>query len=244
VTRFAVGDAVFGTTTPRFGAHAEYVCLSSRAAVAPMPAGLTFADAASLADATALCYLRDKGRLTRGQAVLINGASGAVGSAAVQLARHAGARVTGVCSGLPADLVREPGAEEVIDYTAADFTRSGQAYDVIFDVAGTSSFARCRPVLTPAGVYLTTAVTPAHLLRTAWAPRSAGQKAMIAFTGLRDAGEKLKDLLYITELCRVSALVPVIEASYPLTLIADAYRRVAAGRKKGNVIVTMADIGA
>lgn len=157
VTRFAAGDQVFGALAARFGAHAEYACLSEQAALAPKPANATYAEAAALADTTSLFFLRDKARLQPGQTILINGASGAVGAAAVQLATHFGAIVTGVCSGASTGLVRKLGAGTVIDYTEADFTRAGQAYDVIFDVAGTSSFTRCRAALSPAGIYLTTA---------------------------------------------------------------------------------------
>ena len=241
VTRFAVGDQVFGTIAPRFGAHAEYVCLSEHAAVAPKPANLTYAEAAALVDTTALCFLRDQANLQRGQSILINGASGAVGATAVQLARHFGATVTGVCSGPNTELVRTLGADTVIDYTKTDFTRTGQAYDVIFDVAGKSSFSRCRPALTRAGVYLTTAPSLAILLQMPWTSRFGARKAVVAFTGLRAASEKRKDLLYISELAEASALTPVIDACYPLGRIADAHRHVEAG-KKGNIIVTMNDL--
>ena len=239
VTRFTVGDQVFGTLAPRFGAHAEYACLSEHAAIAPKPAGLTYAEAAALADTTALCFLREKASLGPGQAILINGASGAVGSAAVQLARHAGATVTGVCSGAHTGLVRELGASTVIDYTETDFTRAGQSYDVIFDVAGKSSFSRCRAALTPGGAYLTTAPSLAILLQMPWTSRSGARRAIVAFTGLRPPSEKRKDLLAIRELAEASALAPVIDACYPLVRIADAHRHVDAGHKKGNVVITM-----
>ena len=241
VTRFAVGDPVFGTTGPRFGAHAEYACLSEHAAVAPKPAGLTYPEAAALADATALCFLRDRANLRAGQAVLVNGASGAVGAAAVQLARHFGATVTAVCSGPHARLVRKLGACDVVDYSRADFTGAGRRYDVIFDVAGTSSFGRCRRVLAPGGAYLTTAPSLAILVQMPWTSRFGSRRAVVAFTGLRAAGDKRKDLLFLGELAEASALTAVIEACYPLERIADAYRRVDAGHKKGNVIITMAD---
>ena len=146
VSRFGVGEAVFGTIAPRFGAHAEYVCLPEQGAVAAKPEGVSYVEAAALVDATALCFLRDKAGLRAGQAVLVNGASGAVGSLAVQLAVHFGATVTGVCSGPHVRLVRKLGAESVVDYTRTDFTQAGRRYDVIFDVAGTSSFLRCRRV--------------------------------------------------------------------------------------------------
>jgi NADPH:quinone reductase-like Zn-dependent oxidoreductase len=239
VTRFGVGEAVFGTIAPRFGAHAEYVCLPEHGAVAPKPSNVSYAEAAALADATALCFLRDKAGLRAGQAVLINGASGAVGSAAVQFARHFGASVTGVCSGPHVRLVRKLGAESVIDYTRADFTRAGRRYDVIFDVAGTSSFGRCRRVLSRGGVYLTTAPSPAIFAAMPWTARFGSRRAVIAFTGLRPAAEKRQDLQVIRELADASALVPVVGACYPLPRIADAYRRVDAGHKKGNIVVTM-----
>jgi len=239
VTRFDPGDQVFGTTAPRFGAHAEYVCLSEQAAIEPKPDGLSYAGAAALADATALCFLRDKAKLRRGQTILINGASGSVGSAAVQLARHFGAIVTGVCSGPSATLVRDLGAETVIDYSQTDFTRQPRTYDVIFDVAGKSSFDRCRAALNPGGVYLTTAVSLAIFAQAAWTSRFGSTRAMIAFTGLRDNATKRADLRYIAQLCQAAELKPVIDACYPLEQIADAYRHVDAGHKKGNVVVTL-----
>ena len=232
VTRFAVGDQVFGTVAPRFGAHAEYVCLSEHAAAAPKPASLSYPEAAALVDATALCFLRDKANLRRGQSILINGASGAVGTTAVQLAGHFGATVTGVCSGTNIELVRALGAGSVIDYTQADYTRAGQTYDVIFDVAGKSSFSRCRPALSRAGIYLTTAPSLAILLQMPWTSRFSARKAVVAFTGLRAAAEKRKDLLYIAELAEASALTPVIDACYPLHRIADAHRHVGRMQKR------------
>ena len=239
VSRFGAGDAVFGTIAPRFGAHADYVCLPEHGAVAAKPEGVSYVEAAALVDATALCFLRDKAGLRAGQAVLVNGASGAVGSSAVQLAVHLGASVTGVCSGPHVRLVRKLGASSVIDYTRTDFTRAGRRYDVIFDVAGTSSFLRCRRVLNPGGVYLTTAPSPAILAQMPWTARFGSRRAVIAFTGLRPASEKREDLLVLGELAEASALVPVVGACYPLARIADAYRRVDAGHKKGTIVVTM-----
>jgi len=239
VSRFGVGEAVFGTIAPRFGAHAQYVCLPEHGAVAPKPASVTYPEAAALADATALCFLRDKAGLRAGQAVLVNGASGAVGSAAVQLARHVGATVTGVCSGPHVRLVRKLGAESVLDYTRTDFTRAGRSYDVIFDVAGTSSFGRCRRVLNRGGVYLTTAPSPAIFAQMPWTARFGSRRAVVAFTGLRSASEKREDLLVIKELAEASALTPVVGACYPLARIADAHRHVDAGHKKGSIVVMM-----
>jgi NADPH:quinone reductase-like Zn-dependent oxidoreductase len=239
VTRFSAGDAVFGTVAPRFGAHAEYVCLPEAGAVAPMPSVVSFAEAAALADATALYFLRDKARLRPGQSVLINGASGAVGTAAVQLARHFGGSVTGVCSGPHTGLVRKLGAESVIDYTRTDFTRAGRRYDVIFDVAGKSSFPRCRRVLHAGGIYLTTAPSPAIMVQMPWTARFGRTRAVVAFAGLRAAASKRQDLLVLRDLVSKSALTAVIGARYPLERIAEAHARVDAGHKKGNIVVTM-----
>jgi NADPH:quinone reductase-like Zn-dependent oxidoreductase len=239
VSRFGVGEAVFGTIAPRFGAHAEYVCLPEQGAVAAKPEGVSYVEAAALVDATALCFLRDKAGLRCGQAVLVNGASGAVGSSAVQLAVHFGASVTGVCSGPHVRLVRKLGASSVIDYTRTDFTRAGHRYDVIFDVAGTSSFLRCRRVLSPGGVYLTTAPSPAIFAQMPWTARFGSRRAVIAFTGLRPAPEKQRDLVVLRGLAEASELVPVVGACYPLDRIADAYRHVDAGHKKGTLVLTM-----
>lgn len=240
VTRLGVGDSVFGTVAPRFGAHAEYVCLPQSGAVAPMPSSVSFAEAAALADATALHFLRDKAVVRPGQAVLINGASGAVGAAAVQLAVHYGTSVTGVCSGPHAGLVRKLGAESVIDYTRTDFTRAGRRYDVIFDVAGKSSFLRCRGVLRPGGVYLTTAPSPAIMVQMPWTARFGRTRAVVAFAGLRSAASKREDLLVLRDLVEQSSLAAVIGARYPLERIAEAHARVEAGHKKGNIVVIMA----
>ncbi len=240
VTRFSAGDAVFGTVAPRFGAHAEYVCLPESGAVAPMPSSVSFAEAAALADETALHFLRDKAVVRPGQAVLINGASGAVGATAVQLAVSFGASVTGVCSGPHAGLVRKLGAESVIDYTRTDFTRAGRRYDVIFDVAGKSSFLRCRRALRPGGVYLTTAPSPAIMVQMPWTARFGSRRAVVAFTGLRDAALKRQDLLVLRDLVSNSALTAVVGARFPLERIAEAHARVDAGHKKGNIVVTMA----
>jgi NADPH:quinone reductase-like Zn-dependent oxidoreductase len=200
---------------------------------------VSYSEAAALVDATALCFLRDKARLRSGQTIAINGASGAVGTAAVQLARHMGATVTAVCGGASAELVRKLGADEVIDYTEADFARTGQTYDVIFDVAGKSSFSHCRAALARGGIYLTTAPSPAIFVQMPWTSRFGARKAAVAFTGLRDAAAKRNDLRFLAELARAGALVAVIDATYPLERVAEAHRHVDAGHKKGNVVVTM-----
>jgi NADPH:quinone reductase-like Zn-dependent oxidoreductase len=237
ITRFAVGEHVFGTIAPRFGAHAQYVCVSENGVLAPKPAGLSDAEAAALVDGTALHFLRDKAKLHAGQSVLINGASGSVGTAAVQHAKAFGATVTAVCSGANEALVRSLGADQVIDYAKVDFTRAGYTYDVIFDAVGTSSFSRCRALLNRGGMYLTAASSLRILLQMVWTKAFGDRKAMVAFAGLRPARDKLADLLYVTALVTAAKMVPVVDKTYPLWEIADAHRYVDTGHKRGNVLV-------
>ncbi|MEZ4429896.1 MAG: NAD(P)-dependent alcohol dehydrogenase [Nannocystaceae bacterium] len=241
VTKFAVGDRVFAASGVELGAHAEHVCVAEDGAIALMPAGLGFDEAAALAEGclTALPFLRDHGRVGPGQSVLIYGASGAVGSAAVQLAKHLGATVTAVCSGRNVALARRLGADRVIDYTQTDFTQEGRRYDVIFDAVGKSSFARCAPVLKDSGVYLTTVPTLATLWQMLWTRRRA-KRAILAFTGLRSGPEKARDLGLVAALAQAGALQPVIDDRFSLSQIGDAHRRVESGRKRGSAILCVA----
>jgi NADPH:quinone reductase-like Zn-dependent oxidoreductase len=242
VTRWRAGDRVYGATGARFGAHAEYLCLPEDGALAATPANLNDGDAAAVCEGglTALPFLRDKGQIRRGHEILINGASGAVGVAAVQLAKHVGATVTGVCSARSVDLVKSLGADRVIDYTREDFTAARQAYDIIFDAVGKSSFARCKGALKPGGVYLTTVLTPTIALQTLWTAKIGDKRAIITFTGLRPAGEKARDLRFLTGLAEAGEIRPAIDRRYPLEQTADAHRRVETGHKQGNVVITLA----
>ncbi len=242
VRRFTPGDRIFAATGGGFGAHAEYLCLPEDGALAPMPANTTFAEAAAICEGglTALPFLRDTGRIQRGHRVLINGASGAVGNAAVQLAKGFGAEVTGVCGPANLDLVRSLGADTVIDYTREDFTRSDQTYDIIFDAVGKSTFARCRPALAPGGVYLATVPTLSLYAHVLWTARFGDRKARVSATGLRPARERAKDLLALRELTETGGLKAVIDGVYPPERIAEAHRRVETGHKAGHVIVTFA----
>jgi NADPH:quinone reductase-like Zn-dependent oxidoreductase len=243
VMRFKPGDQVFAATGSGFGAYAEYICLPEAGALAPKPANATYAEAAAICEGglTALPFLRDKGKIRRGHRVLMNGASGAVGNAAVQLAKAFGADVIGVTSTANADLVKSLGADAVIDYTREDFTQNGQTYDIIFDAVGKSSYAQCKDSLAPAGVYLATVPSLAlyaHVLRTA---RSSGKKALVAATGLRPPAEKAQDLLVLKELAEGGQFAPVIDKIYPMEQIAAAHEHVGTGHKKGHVVVTMDD---
>lgn len=230
----------FGITGPNFGAHADYLRLPEDGAIAPKPSNLSFAEAAAVIDGTALPFLREQAKLRAGQTILIHGASGSVGTAAVQLARYFGARVTGVCSTANLDLVRGLGADEVIDYTKDDFTRATARYDVVFDAAGKSSFGRCRRVLNPNGVYLTTVPSVGILVQMPWTAMFGRRKAIIAFAGLRPAARMNDDLRFMKELAEADQITPVIDAIYPLERIAEAHRHADRG-KRGNVVITMVD---
>ena len=240
VKRFKAGDRVFGTTL-NSGAYAEYICLPEEGTtLAIKPGNMTYEEAVGCDGAlTALPFLRDTGNIQSGQKVLIYGASGSVGTAAVQLASYFGAEVTGVCSTTNLELVKSLGADKVIDYTKEDFTKSGQTYDIIFDTVGKSSFSRSKSSLMQRGVYLEAALTPAILPQMLWTSKIGSKKAMIAFTGLRPASERTKDLIFLKELMEAGKIKPVIDRRYPLEQIAEAHRYVEKGHKKGNVVITL-----
>jgi NADPH:quinone reductase-like Zn-dependent oxidoreductase len=242
VKRFRPGDPVYGNTgLSVLGAYAEYQCMPEDGPLASKPAELTYAEAAAVPNGalTALPFLRDEANLQSGQKILIIGASGAVGTSAVQLAKTLGAKVTGVCSTPNMELVKSLGADHVVDYTREDFTKNGETYDVIFDAVGKSSFARCKGSLTENGVYLATVPTPAIVLQMLWTSKFGHQKVRFATTGLRPASKKTKDLVFANELIEAGKLRAVIDRCYPLAQMAEAHRYVETGRKKGNVVVTV-----
>jgi NADPH:quinone reductase-like Zn-dependent oxidoreductase len=239
VRRWRPGDQVYAATGGGFGADAEYICLPEDGAMAPKPANTTYAEAAAICEGclTALPFLRDKGQIQRGHSVLVNGASGAVGSAAVQLARVFGAEITGVCGPTNVDLVTSLGATTVIDYTRQDFTKTGQTYDIIFDAVGKSSFASCKDSLKPGGVYLATVPSPALYAHVLWTAKFGDKKARVAATGLRPRAEIAKDLLFLKELTENGSLRPVVDHIYPMQQAAAAHRHVETGHKKGHVVL-------
>jgi len=239
VTRFRPGDQVFGMDS--FGAYAEYKCMPENGALAIKPANLSYEEAASVPNGalTALPFLRDKGNIQSGQTVLIHGASGSVGAAAVQLAKYYGAEVTGVCSTANLGWIKALGAGQAIDYTREDFTQNGQTYDIIFDTVGKRSFSECKGSLTDGGIYLTTVPTPAIMLQALWPAKSGRKKVKFAATGLRPASEKVKDLVFLTELIETGKIKPVIDRRYSLEQMAEAHRYVEKGHKKGNVVITV-----
>jgi len=233
VSRFATGDKVFAA---RMGdCHAEYVAIREKD-VAPMPANLSFGEAAALTfgGLTALQFLRDKAQIEAGERVLVNGASGAVGSAAVQLAKHFGAVVTGVCSAANAQLVRSLGADHVIDYTTEDFTRSGERYDIIFDAVGNCPFDRCKAVLAPGGRLLLVVGTLGQMIGAMVRSSRAGRKVLSGVASVRTA-----DLLLLRSLAEAGAFKPLIDRTYPFARIVDAHAHVDTGRKRGNVVISL-----
>jgi NADPH:quinone reductase-like Zn-dependent oxidoreductase len=188
---------------------------------------------------TALPFLRDSGKIGSGQNVLIYGASGSVGSAAVQIAKYYGAEVTGVCSTTNIEMVKSLGADTVIDYTKEDFTKNDEMYDIIFDAVGKTSFSRCRRSLKDGGIFLEAALTAAILPQMAWTSQFGRKKAIITITGLRPPGERTKDLIFIKELMETGSLKPVIDRIYTLEQISEAHQYVETGHKKGNVVITI-----
>lgn len=243
VRTFRVGDRVFGESAADVGTHAEYVCVSETGPIARTPAGVTDEEAAAIpyGALTALPFLRDHGHVTAGDRVLIIGASGAVGTAAVQLATHLGATVTGVCGPDNVDLVASLGAETVVDYTVEDFTHRGETYDVIFDTVGKSSFARARKSLVAGGVYLTTVLSMGILLWMAWTAVGGRKRAVIALTGLRDERDRRADLEAVSTFVADGVFRPVVDRRYPFDRIGDAHGYVDAGHKAGNVVLTVAE---
>jgi NADPH:quinone reductase-like Zn-dependent oxidoreductase len=251
VKRFRKGDQVFGTTTGLgFGSYTEYICMPEEPlpkktmlgnnVVAMKPANMTYGEAAAVpvGGLTALAFLRDMANIQSGQEVLINGASGSVGTFAVQLAKYFGAEVTGVCSTANVELVKSLGADKVIDYTKEDFTQAGETYDIILDAVSKSSFSRCKSSLKQRGIYLATAPTLAFILQMLWTSMVGRKKAR--FGG---AEEKAEDLIFLKELVEAGKIRSVIDRCYPLEQTAEAHRYVEQGHKKGNVVITVKHSG-
>ncbi len=235
VTEFAVGDRVFGNTGLGFGAHAEFICMSESARIAKMPAGMTFEQAAPICDGAlnALWCLR-LARLQPGSTVLIYGASGAIGTAGVLLAKYFGADVTAVCNTKNLELVKSLGADRVIDYTKEDFTTNGQAYDVIFDAVGKHSFKRSEGSLMPGGRYLATDGFT-NVVLGLWTRRFGDKKVIFQ---LPPRWTK-QDILLLKELIETGKFRPVIDRRYPMEDVVEAATYVETEQKTGNVVLTI-----
>lgn len=237
VKQFKAGDPVFAGAGISLGANAEYICLPEEGAVAIKPINMTYEEAATIpfGATTSLIFLRDKGKIQSGQEVLIYGASGAVGMAAVQLAKFFGAQVTGVCSTAKLELVKSLGADNVIDYTKEDFTQSGKTYDIIFDTSGKSPFSGCLSSLKSNGLYLRAVhINPSPIFRGLWTSMTSSKKVIGGV-----AIERKEDLIFLKELIEMGRVKSVIDRRYPLEQTAEAHRYVEQGHKKGNVVITV-----
>jgi NADPH:quinone reductase-like Zn-dependent oxidoreductase len=243
VKRFKVGDQVFGSAGARRGAYAEYICLPEESEdeegglLALKPANMTYEEAAAVPHGalSALVFLRDKGNIQSGQEVLIYGASGGVGTYAVQLAKCYGAEVTGVCSTTNLELVKSLGADKVIDYTKEDFTKDGKTYDLIYETVGKSSFSRNLSSLKEDGIYLAGSAGLLQTFQIAWTSMR-GSKKIVVGPGF---GSK-EDLIFLKELIEAGKIKPVIDRRYPLEQIEEAHRYADTGHKKGNVVISVA----
>ncbi len=235
VRKFKVGDQVFAFSDAAMGCHAEYKCMPEDGAMALKPANLTYEEAAALSfgGTTALDFFR-RGQLQSGETVLVNGASGGVGTAAVQLAKHFGADVTGVCSTANVELVRSLGASHVIDYTKEDFTQNGEIYDVIVDTAGTAPFSRSKASLKERGRLLMVLGGLPDMLRIPWVSMTSSKKVIAG-----PAAGRAEDLRFLAGLAEAGEFKPVIDRCYPFEQIAEAHGYVDTGRKKGNVVITL-----
>lgn len=238
VTKFKVGDQIFGTTGMSFGAHAEYICLSEDGVLALMPNNMTYEEAAAIPfGATASLYFLRKGNVKKDQKVLIYGASGALGTAAVQLAKIYGAEVTAVCSTSNIEMMKNLGADKVIDYTKEDFTKNGEIYDVIFDTVGKSLFTGSLKSLHKKGVLLIASAGIFLMFRGLWTSIISSKKVISGVIK-----ETAADMNYFKELIETNQLKAVIDKTYSLEQITEAHAYVDKGHKKGNVIITIKHI--
>jgi NADPH:quinone reductase-like Zn-dependent oxidoreductase len=235
VSKFKVGDRVFAFSGASMGCHAEYKCMPEDGLVVLKPDNLTYDEAAAISfgGTTALDFFR-RGNLQSGEKVLINGASGAVGTAMVQLAKHFGADVTGVCSAANVELVKSLGADRAIDYTQEDFTANGETYDIIVDAIGTAPFARVKDSLTEGGRLLLVLAGLPDILLSPLVSMTSSKKAIAG-----PAAERVEDLQFLAKLAAAGQFKPFIDRRYPFDRIAEAHSYVDTGHKKGNVVVTL-----
>lgn len=235
VSQFKVGEHVFGFSDMKMGCHAEYKCMSEDALIQPKPANLGFDEAAALSfgGTAALDFFR-RTKLAKGERVLINGASGAVGLAAVQLAKHIGAHVTGVCSTANVDLVMSVGADRVIDRTIADFTKMGEIYDVIVDTVGNAPFSRCSASLKVDGLLLMVIADLQDMLLAPWVAMTSRKKIIAG-----PVASSKDDLQFLARLAAAGEYKSIIDKRYPFEKIVEAHRYVDTGRKRGNVVVNV-----
>lgn len=240
VKLFRLGDKVFGYNDSKFGAHAEYMVMAENGSITTIPENITYEEAAPITEGAhyALCDIR-AAKIKRGQNILIYGATGAIGSAAVQLVKYLGAEVTAVCDTKNVELVKSLGANVVIDYTKENFTKINQTFDVVFDAVGKSSFGKCKPLLKKGGIYMSTELgymsqNPFLALIT---PLLGGKKVLFPIPSINKA-----DVVFLKGLVETGNFKPVIDRSYSLEQIVDAYRYVETGQKIGNVVINVKGI--
>lgn len=234
VDNFSIGDEVYGYLGQNMGANAEYITVSATSTVAKKPANMTHVEATVVPyGAVTALHLLEKGNIKAGDKVLINGASGSIGAAAVQLAKHYGAEVTGVAGTPRQEYVKALGADHVIDYTKEDFTTNGKTYDLILDVLGKSTFADAKNSLTSNGIYLRASFKMREVMQMLMNPLRGGKKVICAL-----AFDSPDDLVKINELIEAGKYTVIVDRCYPLDQIADAHRYVETGRKQGSVVVT------
>ena len=235
VKLFKEGDQVFGYRGQRFGAYAEYLCMPENGMVVIKPANMTYEEASTVPyGAIMASSILRKVNIQKGQKILINGASGGIGSMALQLAKYFGAEVTGVCGTPRLEFVKSLGADKVIDYTKEDFTENGETYDLIFDILGKSSLSRCKNSLNQNGCYLLASFKMKQLFQMLWTSITGNRKVICAM-----ASEKVEDLIFIKELIETGKIKSIIDKRFPLEQTAEAHRYVEEGQKKGNVVITM-----
>jgi len=235
VLSYKPGDKVFGFNDIRFGGHAEYLLVNETDAVTIMPENISYYEAAAISEGAhyALCDLR-AAKVAKGQEVLVNGATGAIGSAAVQLLKHFGVRVTAVCEGKHKELVSGLGADEVIDYTTEDFTACGKTFDLVFDAVGKSSFGKCKPLLKKRGIYISTELgyMSQNPFLAIFTPLFGGKQVLFPLPSISRA-----DVDFLKDLVAKGSFKPVIDRHYSLEEIVEAYRYVETGMKTGNVVL-------
>jgi len=237
VTSFNIGDKVFGFSGIKFGAHAEYMTIAENEAITTIPHNLTFEEAAPITEGGhyALCDIR-AANIKSGQNVLIYGASGAIGSAAVQLVKYFGAKVTAVCNTKNLELLKSLGADQVIDYTNQDFTKIDQIFDFVFDAVGKSSFGQCKPLLNKKGIYISTELgkNSENIFLALITPIFGGKKVIFPLPTISK-----EDVIFLKELVETDKFKPVIDRRYTLEQILEAYKYVETGQKTGNVVITL-----
>ncbi len=241
VSQFKVGDKVFGESLDTFGTYAEYVCINEEGIITTKPENISFEEAAVSGDGaiTSWNFLQELTQLEAGQSILINGASGSLGTAAVQIAKHLGATVTGVCSTQNIELVKSLGADYVIDYKKEDFTQNGKTYDLIYDTVGKSSFSKCKKSLTENGEYLSPVLGMRLLLQVIVTSIFGKKKAKFSATGTLSKNKIKSFLKEIKALYATGKLKSIIDKKYRLEEVADAHRYIDKGHKKGNVVITL-----